>query len=112
MEQRNQEPCDSIVPQLGDFRRAATEHEKQPNSEMFTMLQDNEKEDDRKNIIKAFGILKIGFTAIFSILVGFLIGLYIDSRLGTKMVFTIVFLLLGIAGGYYAAYKEVMKIIQ
>ena len=76
------------------------------------MAQDTENKDDQKSIIKAFAVLKIGFAAIFSILLGFFIGFYIDAKLGTKMVFTITFLLLGIACGYYMAYREVMKIIQ
>jgi len=72
---------------------------------------DNQK--DRRNVLRAFGVLKIGFVTIGSILLGFSIGYYIDAKLQIEApVFMIIFMILGIAGGYYAAYREIMKIVK
>ena len=73
----------------------------------------DDEEKDKRGVLRAFGVLKIGFVVIISILLGVSVGYYIDAKLGIKApVFMIVFMILGIAGGYYAAYKEIMKIIK
>ena len=75
-------------------------------------MEDNEEKDTR-SLLRAFGVLKIGFVAILSILAGFSIGYYIDTKLQMKTpIFMIIFTLAGVAGGYYMAYREIMKIIQ
>ena len=44
------------------------------------------------------------------IVLGALAGHWLDGKLGTDMIFLIIFLCLGIAGGIYGAYKQIMII--
>jgi ATP synthase protein I len=41
-----------------------------------------------------------------------LIGYYLDKWIGTKPLFTVVFILLGIAGGGYTAYRQIMEVAE
>jgi len=43
-----------------------------------------------------------------SILFCFAIGYYLDKWIGTKGLFITIFILLGIAGGGYTAYRQIM----
>jgi ATP synthase protein I len=54
-------------------------------------------------------VTQLGLTMAGSILLCFAIGYYLDKWLGTKGVFIVVFLLLGIAGGGYTAYRQIME---
>lgn len=45
-----------------------------------------------------------------STLVGFGMGRWLDGKLGTRPVLTIVFVLLGLAAGYLNAYKTLKKV--
>ena len=75
------------------------------------MSEDEER--DKLSVVRAFGVLKIGFVAIASILLGCAIGYFIDRMLRLERhIFMIVFMILGIAGGYYAAYREIMKVMK
>lgn len=47
-----------------------------------------------------------------SILFCFAIGYYLDKWLNTKGIFITVFILLGIAGGGYTAYRQIMEITE
>ena len=47
-----------------------------------------------------------------SILFCFAIGYYLDKWLNTKVIFIIVFVLLGIAGGGYTVYRQIMEITE
>jgi len=72
-----------------------------------------DEEKDKLSVVRAFGVLKIGFVAIASILLGCVIGYLIDMMVHIEShVFMIVFMILGIAGGYYAAYREIMKVMK
>ena len=44
-----------------------------------------------------------------SILFCFAIGYYLDRWLNTKGIFITIFILLGVAGGGYTAYRQIMK---
>lgn len=44
-----------------------------------------------------------------SILFCFAIGYYLDKWLNTKGIFITIFILLGVAGGGYTAYRQIMK---
>jgi ATP synthase protein I len=46
---------------------------------------------------------------VASILICFAIGYYLDKWLGTKGLFIIIFILLGVAGGGYNAYRQIME---
>lgn len=54
-------------------------------------------------------IMQLGVTVVVSVLVGLGIGLFIDSKLGLNGPFTIIFLIIGIIGGFKAAYELIIK---
>ncbi|NQT94884.1 MAG: AtpZ/AtpI family protein [Candidatus Omnitrophica bacterium] len=54
-------------------------------------------------------VTQIGLTIIASILIGLYIGIFLDRTLKTKGVFLIIFLLIGIAGGFYNSYKQILR---
>ena len=54
-------------------------------------------------------ISQIGLTMIFSILVSFGAGYFLDIRFDTSPLYAIIFLLVGIASGFWAVYKILIK---
>ena len=54
-------------------------------------------------------VTQVGLTIIFSILIGLLVGIFLDRLFKTKGVFLVVFLIIGIAGGFYQAYKQILR---
>ncbi|MBI3581179.1 MAG: AtpZ/AtpI family protein [Nitrospinae bacterium] len=52
----------------------------------------------------------VGTQLVVSTLVGFGMGRWLDGKLGTRPVLTIVFVLLGLAAGYLNAYKTLKKV--
>ncbi len=50
-------------------------------------------------------ITELGFTVGFSILIGIGVGWWLDSKLGTKPIFTIIGLFLGLASAGYNLYR-------
>lgn len=56
--------------------------------------------------------MQLGLTMAGSILFCFAIGYYLDKWLNTKGVFIAIFILLGIAGGGYTVYRQIMEMIE
>ena len=54
-------------------------------------------------------VTQLGLTMVGSILFCLAIGYYLDKWLNTKGIFITIFILLGIAGGGYTAYRQIMK---
>lgn len=54
-------------------------------------------------------VSQVGLTVMGSILFCLLVGHYLDKWLGFKAFFKIVFILLGIAGGGYTAYRQIQE---
>jgi len=54
-------------------------------------------------------VTQLGLTMAGSILFCFAIGYYLDKWLGTKGLFITIFILLGVAGGGYTVYRQIMK---
>jgi ATP synthase protein I len=57
-------------------------------------------------------VTQVGFTMAGSILLCFCIGYYIDKWLGTKGLFISIFILLGIVGGGYTVYRQIMQVTK
>lgn len=57
-------------------------------------------------------VSQLGLTMAGAILFCFAVGYYLDSWLGTKGVFITIFILLGIAGGGYTAYRQIVGITK
>lgn len=54
-------------------------------------------------------VTQLGLTIIITILVGLGIGIFLDKIFNIKGIFTIIFLLIGIAAGFMNAYKAIMR---
>jgi len=54
-------------------------------------------------------VMQVGLTFAGSLLFCFAIGYWLDRWLGTKGIFITLFILLGIAGGGYTAYRQIMQ---
>lgn len=56
-------------------------------------------------------VSQLGITMVVSIACFFAAGFFLDRWLNTKPVFTLIFMLMGIAAGGYLIYKQIMEII-
>ncbi|MBF0226951.1 MAG: AtpZ/AtpI family protein [Desulfobacterales bacterium] len=57
-------------------------------------------------------ITQLGLTMVGCILFCFFIGRYIDIKLETKGIFSIIFIILGIVGGANTVYRQILEIIE
>lgn len=57
-------------------------------------------------------VSQVGLTMAGSILFCLAVGYYLDKWLGTKGLFITIFILLGIAGGGYTAYRQIAGITK
>ena len=57
-------------------------------------------------------ISQLGLTMAGSVVFCLFIGLYLDRWLGTKGVFVTIFILLGIAGGANAVYRQILEVLK
>ena len=58
-------------------------------------------ETETKRLLKqAAAVTSIGIAMVLAIFIGLAVGIFLDSKFSTKPVFTIIFLLFGIAAGY------------
>jgi len=55
-------------------------------------------------------VMQVGLTFAGSLLFCFAIGYWLDRWLGTKGLFITIFIILGIAGGGYTVYRQIMEI--
>lgn len=67
------------------------------------------KEED-KGLLKTIAELStLGLTMVFATFIGLAIGLYLDSKLNTSPWLSILFLIIGIAAGFYKVIQVVIK---
>jgi ATP synthase protein I len=57
-------------------------------------------------------VMQIGLTMAGCIVFCFFIGLYLDKWLGTKGVFIVIFIVLGVIGGAVTVYRQLMAVIE
>ncbi len=60
----------------------------------------------------AFGLVGIGTYLATSIVGLTLVGVWLDGRFGTRPVLTLVFLVLGLAAGFYGAYTQLRELMD
>ncbi|MBM3139327.1 MAG: AtpZ/AtpI family protein [Chloroflexi bacterium] len=60
----------------------------------------------------AFGLIGIGSYLATSIVGLTLVGVWLDGRFDTKPVLTLVFLVLGLAAGFYGAYQQLRGLLD
>jgi ATP synthase protein I len=57
-------------------------------------------------------IMQLGLNMAGSILFCFFVGFYIDKWLAVKGIFTIIFTILGVVGGGYTTYRQIMEFTE
>jgi len=57
-------------------------------------------------------VMQLGLTMAGSILFCFFIGMYLDKWLGTKGLFLVIGIFLGIAGGGVTVYRQIMDMLK
>lgn len=77
----------------------------------------DEKETKKKSALESgFETLalvpQLGLTIAIPIVLGAYAGHWIDGKLGTGVIFSIILLFVGIAGGIVGAYRQVMMITK
>ena len=55
-------------------------------------------------------IMQIGLTMIGCIFFCLFIGIFLDNFLGTRPIFIIIFIILGVLGGANTVYRQILKI--
>lgn len=55
-------------------------------------------------------VTQIGLTIVFAVVIGTLIGLYLDRVLNTRIVFTLIFIFVGAASGIWSSYQQITKL--
>jgi Uncharacterized protein conserved in bacteria len=70
-------------------------------------MDDKKKNSSFNSVLEAFAFIpQISFTIVTPIILGALAGHWLDGKLGTGMIFLLILLCLGIAGGFYGAYRQ------
>lgn len=54
-------------------------------------------------------IIQLGFTFSISTFIGLFVGIFLDKKLHTEPLFTIIFLVFGVIGGFMGAYKLIKE---
>jgi|GEM_PF-2567472 len=68
-------------------------------------------ENEELDTLNAFALLtEFGLTLGVPIIIGIVLGELIDGATGKSPLFLFIFLILGIAGGFYACYRELNRI--
>lgn len=60
----------------------------------------------------ALGVLGVGWYIAIAIILGLLCGIWVDGRFGTKPVFTIIGLVIGVITAVYGVYKMILPFIK
>ncbi|MDO8426425.1 MAG: AtpZ/AtpI family protein [Deltaproteobacteria bacterium] len=69
-----------------------------------------DKDNGERGFFKNLAMLSsMGITMVASTFIGLLIGIYLDKFFSTKPVFTIIFLILGIAAGFKSMFETIKK---
>ncbi len=57
-------------------------------------------------------ISQLGLTTVTPIVLGAVAGHWLDGKFGTGMIFFLILLCLGIAGGFISAYRQIMTVVK
>ena len=67
------------------------------------------KEED-KGLLRTIAMLStLGLTMVFATLIGLAIGIWLDGKFNTSPWFTLIFLVIGIAAGFYKVIQVVIR---
>lgn len=82
----------------------------EPQSPMDDNRQDGE--DEQRMLRQGLGVLAVSWLMVLAIVGFWLIGVWIDRRLGTWPLASIVLVIIGTAGGAYQSYRLIMKSLK
>lgn len=74
--------------------------------------ENNKKPEMATGLGATVMLSQLGLTMALPILLGALGGHWLDGKLGTGMIFFILLLCMGIAGGIVGAYRQIMDVIK
>ncbi|MBW2060668.1 MAG: AtpZ/AtpI family protein [Deltaproteobacteria bacterium] len=57
-------------------------------------------------------VTQLGLTMVGSILLCFAIGYFLDKWLGTRGIFLIIFIILGVIGGGFTVYRQILQLYE
>ncbi len=69
------------------------------------MGEDDKKKGKFENLKDLYLVSSVGIQLVVSIFIGLAFGIYLDSKFGTSPLFTIIFLLFGIAAGFMNLFR-------
>lgn len=71
------------------------------------------RDDEEIDLMNAFALLmQFGLTVAIPIILGVVIGKFVDKTVGTEHFFMFLFLTIGILASCYAAYREIKRFIS
>jgi ATP synthase protein I len=71
------------------------------------------RDDEEIDLMNAFALLmQFGLTVAIPIIVGVVLGKFIDKTVGTDHIFMFVFLAIGVLVSCYAVYREIKRFIS
>ncbi|WP_425446175.1 AtpZ/AtpI family protein [Dethiothermospora halolimnae] len=69
------------------------------------------KKEDKSKILRNLSLItQIGISMIVPILIGIIFGNFLDNKLGTEVIFLIIFLILGVAASFLNLFKITDKL--
>jgi len=69
--------------------------------------------DNYKDLFKELTLVtQLGLTMVGSILLCFAIGYFLDKWLGTRGIFLIIFIILGVIGGGFTVYRQILQLYE
>ncbi|MEA3223087.1 MAG: AtpZ/AtpI family protein [Thermodesulfobacteriota bacterium] len=76
-------------------------------------MENNDKDKDKRRIyLQVADITTMGFAMVISIILGLVVGMYIDNRFGTEPIFTLVLIFCGILAGFRIMYKTYTRFFK
>jgi ATP synthase protein I len=69
----------------------------------------SQPEDNKKETLRLAQLSSVGIALVLCTMIGFGIGYFIDLKLHTSPVFVLIFLILGIAAGFYNVFRTLAQ---
>ena len=74
------------------------------------MSSDRQDRESRQQLVQALKRSSIGIEMAVSVLVGYLMGQWLDGKFGTQPWLTVTFMLLGIAASFVALFRMAQRV--
>jgi len=68
------------------------------------------KDTGYRGFVRYLGLVtQVGLTMLLWIGAGFVVGFFLDRKLATQGLFLVIFIVLGVLGGFWSVYRLIMK---